>query len=64
MYRSLRLFAGTSNPTLAANISQRLGVELGKIKISRFQSGEVYVHFEESIRNCDVFLAVLFSPYQ
>lgn len=61
MYRSLRLFAGTSNPTLAANISQQLGVEPGKIKISRFQSGEVYVHFEESIRNCDVFLLQSFS---
>ncbi len=26
------------------------------MKISRFKSGEIYVHYEESIRNCDVFL--------
>lgn len=61
MYREFRLFAGTSNPELAARISQQLGVELGKITISRFQSGEVYVHYEESIRNCDVFLLQSFS---
>lgn len=61
MYRKLRLFAGSSNPQLAASISEKLGVELGKIKISRFQSGEIYVHYEESIRNCDVFLVQSFS---
>lgn len=61
MYRKLRLFAGSSNPQLAASISEKLGVELGKIKISRFQCGEIYVHYEESIRNCDVFLVQSFS---
>ncbi|GAB6928128.1 ribose-phosphate diphosphokinase [Paenibacillus sp. JCM 10914] len=61
MYRQLRLFAGTSNPKLASDISQQLGVDLGAIKISRFQSGEIYVHYEESIRNCDVFLVQSFS---
>ncbi|WP_054954726.1 ribose-phosphate diphosphokinase [Paenibacillus dakarensis] len=61
MYHKLRLFAGSSNPQLAASIADRLGIELGKMKISRFQSGEIYVHYEESIRNCDVFLVQSFS---
>lgn len=61
MYREFRLFAGTSNPGLAERISQQLGVELGKVTISRFKSGEIYVHYEESIRNCDVFLLQSFS---
>ncbi|NMO97196.1 ribose-phosphate diphosphokinase [Paenibacillus lemnae] len=61
MYQNLRLFAGSSNPKLAADISEQLGVELGKIKVARFQSGEIYVHYEESIRNCDVFLLQSFS---
>ncbi|KKO52616.1 ribose-phosphate diphosphokinase [Paenibacillus sp. DMB20] len=61
MYHKLRLFAGSSNPKLAASICEKLGVEMGKIKISRFKSGEIYVHYEESIRNCDVFLLQSFS---
>lgn len=61
MYHTLRLFAGSSNPQLAASIGEKLGVGLGKMKISRFQSGEIYVHYEESIRNCDVFLVQSFS---
>ncbi|WP_027086341.1 ribose-phosphate diphosphokinase [Cohnella panacarvi] len=58
MYSSskLRIFSGSSNPQLAANIAEHLGLPLGKIKLSRFKSGEVYVHFEETIRNCDVFI--------
>ncbi|GIO14889.1 ribose-phosphate pyrophosphokinase [Cohnella xylanilytica] len=58
MYSSskLRIFSGSSNPLLAENIADQLGLPLGKIKLSRFKSGEVYVHYEETIRNCDVFL--------
>lgn len=56
MQHKMRVFSGSSNPKLAQDICARLGVELGSIKLSRFQSGEVYVHYEESIRNCDVFL--------
>ncbi|MFC4601470.1 ribose-phosphate diphosphokinase [Cohnella hongkongensis] len=58
MYSSskLRIFSGSSNPLLAGKIADNLGVPLGKIKLSRFKSGEVYVHYEETIRNCDVFL--------
>lgn len=52
----LRIFSGSSNPRLAGKIAEHLGVPLGKIKLSRFKSGEVYVHYEETIRNCDVFL--------
>lgn len=57
----LRIFAGNSNPILAERICSRLGKTLGKIKLSRFKSGEIYVHYEESIRNCDVFLVQSFS---
>lgn len=50
------VFSGTSNPKLATDISQYLGIPLGQVEISRFRSGEIYVHYEESIRNADVFL--------
>lgn len=56
MQHSLRIFSGSSNPQLVGNICKKLGVEPGEIKLSRFKSGEIYVHYEETIRNCDVFL--------
>lgn len=57
----VRIFSGTSNQLLVERICEELGVSLGKIKISRFKSGEIYVHYEESVRNCDVFLVQSFS---
>jgi ribose-phosphate pyrophosphokinase len=57
----LRIFSGSSNPKLAEQISAELGLPLGKIKVSRFKSGEIYVHYEETIRNCDVFIVQSFS---
>lgn len=51
-----KVFAGSSNHRLAEAICRHLNKEIGKIKISRFKSGEIYVHFEESVRNSDVFL--------
>ena len=46
----LRLFAGTSNPTLGAEVASYLGLDLGKIKVKRFADGETYVQVQESIR--------------
>ncbi|WP_028560927.1 ribose-phosphate diphosphokinase [Paenibacillus pinihumi] len=57
----LRIFSGSSNPKLAERICAELGQTLGRIKVSRFKSGEIYVHYEETIRNCDVFLVQSFS---
>ncbi|MNZ34844.1 Ribose-phosphate pyrophosphokinase [compost metagenome] len=57
----VRIFSGSSNPVLAQKISSELGLTLGAIKMSRFKSGEIYVHYEETIRNCDVFLVQSFS---
>ena len=49
------LFSGRS-PELAQKIGERLGVELGEVKVGSFANGETYVRFEESIRGADVFL--------
>jgi len=53
---AVKIFTGTSNPRLAEQICAHLGMELGRVKISRFKSGEIYVNYEETLRNCDVFI--------
>ncbi|ANE46840.1 ribose-phosphate pyrophosphokinase [Paenibacillus swuensis] len=61
MNDKIRIFSGSSNPELVDRICKELGQPVGRIKLSRFKSGEIYVHYEESIRNCDVFLVQSFS---
>jgi ribose-phosphate pyrophosphokinase len=54
--KRLMLFAGRSNPDLAEDISERLGVKLGEVQVKTFANGETYCRYEESIRGADVFL--------
>lgn len=58
---NFKVFSGSSNPTFAQRICQALEQPLGKLQISRFKSGEIYCLYEESLRNCDVFLVQTFS---
>jgi ribose-phosphate pyrophosphokinase len=54
--KRLMLFAGRSNPELAAKIASKLGLELGGVTLKTFSNGEVYCRYEESIRGADVFI--------
>nr|YP_002049407.1 ribose-phosphate pyrophosphokinase [Paulinella chromatophora]ACB43197.1 ribose-phosphate pyrophosphokinase [Paulinella chromatophora] len=54
--RRLRIFSGTSNPTLASEIANYLGVPAGPKVCKHFADGELYIQIQESIRGCDVFL--------
>lgn len=56
MQHRMRVFSGSSNPGLVDRICDSLGVTPGKVKLTKFKSGESYVHYEESIRNLDVFI--------
>lgn len=58
---NVKIFSGSSNPQLAERICRELGRPLGRVKLSRFKSGEHYCLYEETIRNCDVFLVQTFS---
>ena len=60
--KSLSIFSGRSNPALARSIAKAYGQELGKLEIKTFSDGEIYVHYEESIRGCDVFLIQSTQP--
>ena len=54
--KRLMVFAGRSHPGLAAQIAQKLGVELGDVQLETFANGETYCRYGESIRGADVFL--------
>lgn len=52
----IKLFTGTSNPRLGNEVSQFLGIPVGKCTISRFASGEIHAMFLDSVRGRDVFV--------
>lgn len=61
-HHPISIFAGRSNPALARGIAHAYGQELGLVEIKNFSDGEMYVHYEESIRGCDVFLIQSTQP--
>lgn len=52
----IKIFAGNSNPTMAAAVARALEMPLGKCKIARFSDGEVRVEIEESVRGLHTFV--------
>ena len=53
--KRLRIYSGTSNPGLAADIAKILGVEVDGLVLEQFANGEIYARFDETVRGCDVF---------
>lgn len=56
MTKSMAVFAGSSNPELANEITDCLGVSLGNVKLEKFANGEIYARYNESVRGADVFI--------
>ena len=52
----LKIFSGNSNPALAHQITEYLGMELAKATVSTFSDGEIRVRIEENVRGADVFI--------
>ena len=52
----IKIFAGNSNPPLAAEISEYLEVPLGKATVDTFSDGEIKVEIQENVRGADVFV--------
>lgn len=52
----VKLFSGRANEGLAQDIASYLGSSLGKVNISPFADGELYVKVLESVRGDDVFI--------
>ncbi|KPH75773.1 MULTISPECIES: ribose-phosphate diphosphokinase [Bacillaceae] len=53
---SLKVLSLNSNPKLAQEIADHIGVSLGKCTVSKFSDGEVQINIEESVRGCDVYV--------
>jgi len=58
----IRIFSGTSNPKLAAQIAAYLGVPLSPTLVRRFSNDNLYVQLGESVRGRVVVIVQSFSP--
>lgn len=54
--KDLKIFSGSANPALAAEIAHQLGRDAGKIVVGRFSNGEISVNINESVRGADVYV--------
>jgi ribose-phosphate pyrophosphokinase len=54
--KNIKIFTGNSNPVLAAEIAEIVGVKLGDSRVGRFSDGEISVDINETVRGADVFV--------
>ena len=50
------IFTGNSNKALAEEIAEILKIELGGIKVGRFNDGEVSIEIKDNVRSKEVFI--------
>ena len=63
MYTDLAIFSGRSHVELAKAIAARIGQPLGRVDVFEFSNENIFVQFQENIRQRDVFLVQPFvSP--
>jgi len=56
MSNDLKIFSGTANTALTAEICEYLRCELGQSSVTRFSDGEIYFQILENVRGADVFI--------
>ncbi len=54
--KRLVLLAGRSDPALAQEVAENLGIPLSPTLAYDFANGEIFVRFQESVRGCDAFV--------
>lgn len=54
--KKIKIFALDSNPELAKEIADELGVELGECEVKRFADGEINIQIKETVRGHDIFV--------
>ncbi|MCP4119639.1 MAG: ribose-phosphate pyrophosphokinase [Desulfobacteraceae bacterium] len=61
MKNDLRIFSGGSNPALAQEICDHIGIPLSPLETSRFSNDNLFVQIKESVREKDVFVVQSFT---
>lgn len=54
--KNIKIFAANASPLLAAQISDALGLPVGKSEVKKFSDGEISVSINETVRGSDVFV--------
>ena len=54
--RNIKIFTGNSNPELANEIAEILGIPMGDAEVSTFSDGEIAVNIKETVRGAEVFI--------
>ena len=54
--KKLMIFTGRSYPDLGRKIAGHLEIGLGRVDLTEFSNGELYVRYEESVRGADVYV--------
>jgi ribose-phosphate pyrophosphokinase len=54
--KNIKIFTANSNPSLAREIAELLGLPVGQSDVSRFSDGEISVNINETVRGSDVFI--------
>ena len=54
--KKIKIFSLNSNPILAKEIADYVGIPLSKCNVNRFSDGEVQVNIEETVRGHIVFV--------
>jgi ribose-phosphate pyrophosphokinase len=61
VYSDLAIFSGRAHPELAQAMCARLGRSLGKVDVFEFSNENIFVQYQENIRQRDVYLVQPFS---
>lgn len=56
MFGEMKVFSGSSHPSLASGIANHIGMPLGKARITRFSNENIKVKIDENVREADVFV--------
>ncbi len=56
------IFTGNSNKALAEEIAEILKIDLGNMKVGRFNDGEVSIEVRDNVRSKEVFIIQSTSP--
>jgi ribose-phosphate pyrophosphokinase len=62
MKKGLLVFSGGANPVLGQKVCKFLGLDAGKIEISRFPDGEIDMKILEDVRGADVYVVQSTCP--